>query len=221
MSKKTPFRRSASGSRIQEANRERILSAALEVFAKHGFRGATLDMIAGRAGMSKPNLLYYFRSKSQIYAAVLENTLDEWLEPLRGMTADGEPLDEIEAYLDRKLELARDRPEASRLFATEIIQGAPHIKGVLEGHLRDLVAEKCSLIQEWINAGRLAPVEPLHLIFMIWAMTQHYADFDTQIKAVSGTGLNDGTFTADARAAIRQLLFEGLRPRSRNQADRA
>ena len=201
--------------RSREVKRETILEAALECFAAFGFRGTTVDMIAGRAGMSKPNLLYYFGTKQKLHAAVLERTLAQWLEPLSGMRADGEPLAEIEAYLERKIELSRTRPEASRLFATEIIQGAPHIRGVLQGHLRELVEEKCAVIQSWIDAGKLAPVEPLHLIFAIWAMTQHYADFEAQIEALAGRNLNDAAFAQAARQTMRILLLKGLEPRDR------
>ncbi|MCB1833230.1 MAG: TetR family transcriptional regulator C-terminal domain-containing protein [Geminicoccaceae bacterium] len=201
--------------RSREVKRETILEAALECFAAFGFRGTTVDMIAGRAGMSKPNLLYYFGTKQKLHAAVLERTLAQWLEPLSGMRADGEPLAEIEAYLERKIELSRTRPEASRLFATEIIQGAPHIRGILQGHLRELVEEKCAVIQSWIDAGKLAPVEPLHLVFAIWAMTQHYADYEAQVEALAGRNLNDAAFAQEARRTMRILLLRGLEPRDR------
>ncbi|MEZ5848580.1 MAG: TetR family transcriptional regulator C-terminal domain-containing protein [Geminicoccaceae bacterium] len=201
--------------RSREVKRETILEAALECFAAFGFRGTTVDMIAGRAGMSKPNLLYYFGTKQKLHAAVLERTLAQWLEPLSGMRADGEPLAEIEAYLERKIELSRTRPEASRLFATEIIQGAPHIRGILQGHLRELVEEKCAVIRSWIDAGKLAPVEPLHLIFAIWAMTQHYADYEAQVEALAGRNLNDAAFAQAARRTMRILLLRGLEPRDR------
>ena len=205
--------------RSREVKRETILEAALECFAAFGFRGTTVDMIAGRAGMSKPNLLYYFGTKQKLHAAVLERTLAQWLEPLSGMRADGEPLAEIEAYLERKIELSRTRPEASRLFATEIIQGAPHIRGILQGHLRELVEEKCAVIQSWIDAGKLAPVEPLHLVFAIWAMTQHYADYEAQVEALAGRNLNDVAFAQAARQTMRILLIKGLEPRDRASSD--
>ena len=77
--------------RIQAENEERILDAGLKVFSTYGFRGATVDQIAERAGMSKPNLLYYFRRKQDIYTAVLTRTLDMWLGPLGEMDPAGDP----------------------------------------------------------------------------------------------------------------------------------
>ena len=109
--------------RIQEANEERILDAALEVFAAYGLRGATVDQIAAKVEMSKPNLLYYFRRKQDIYLAVLTRTLETWLQPLEEISADGDPRQEIQSYIDRKLEFSKNYPEASRLFINEILQG--------------------------------------------------------------------------------------------------
>ncbi len=172
--------------RIQQKNRRAILEAALDVFSAHGFRGATVDQIAQQAGLSKPNLLYYFRTKEQIFQTLMSDLLDTWLDPLRAMNPEGEPLDEILGYVRRKLELSRTHPRESRLFANEIVQGAPRIHASLSTDLRSLVDDKTTLIQSWIDGGRIAPVHPYHLIFSIWSLTQHYADFDVQVRAVMG-----------------------------------
>ncbi len=180
----------APRSRIQQRNRDAILEAALEVFSQAGFRGATLDEVAAKAGLSKPNLLYYFPSKEAVHNALLTRLLDSWLNPLRAMNPLGDPLAEIKSYAHRKLELAREFPRESRLFANEMLQGAPRMRGVIESDLRALVAEKAAVMQAWMEAGKIAPVDPVHLIFSIWALTQHYADFDVQVRAVLGDGVD-------------------------------
>ena len=174
--------------RIQQKNRQTILDAALGVFSQHGFRGATLDQIAEVAGLSKPNLLYYFPSKEAIHAELLSGLLDTWLDPLRALDAAGDPVGEVLAYVRRKLELSRDYPRESRLFANEILQGAPRMMDALQGDLKTLVDEKAAILSDWAKAGRIADLPPHHLIFSIWAMTQHYADFDVQVRAVLGPG---------------------------------
>jgi TetR/AcrR family transcriptional regulator len=197
--------------RIQAENSEKILTAALEVFSQKGFRGATIDRIAEAAGMSKPNLLYYFRSKDEIYQVVLDRMLEAWLKPLREMDPNGDPMRELAGYIERKLEMARDYPRESRLFAGEIMRGAPILGDVLSGPLRALVDEKCAVIEGWIKTGKVAPIDPRHLLFAIWATTQHYADFDTQIRAVLG-GDGEGRFN-DAARSLERLFLDGLRPR--------
>lgn len=172
--------------RIQRRNSETILDAALEVFSAQGFRGATLDQIAEVAGLSKPNLLYYFPSKEAIHLALLSRLLETWLDPLKAMNPDGDPVTEILLYVRRKLELSRDFPRESRLFANEILQGAPRMRRVIETELKDLVAEKARILTRWMEEGRIARLHPVHLIFSIWAMTQHYADFEMQVGTVLG-----------------------------------
>ena len=198
--------------RIQRKNRKVILEAALEVFAAHGFRGATVDRIAEAAGLSKPNLLYYYRSKEAIYVAVLEDTLAFWLEPLAALDPAGDPLDEIGRYVTTKLDMSRKRPAASRLFANEILHGAPAIDAFLKGPLKELVDREAQIITRWIDEGRLAPIDPRHLIMMIWAVTQHYADFDAQVQAVLGPAASRTRFKS-ARETMLAVLLEGLRPR--------
>lgn len=170
--------------RIQREKKQEILDAALAVFARQGFRGTTIDQIAAQAGMSKPNVLYYFDDKQSIHAILLQNILDVWLEPLEQVNPAGEPVEELLAYVHRKLELAADFPRESRLFAHEVMRGATEVTPALEEDLRPLVDQKVALIQGWIEAGRVAPINPRHLLFMIWATTQHYSDFEVQVEAM-------------------------------------
>jgi TetR/AcrR family transcriptional regulator len=198
--------------RIQQEKREIILEAALEVFSANGFRGATIDQIAEAASMSKPNLLYYFRRKEDIHEALMQRLLDTWLQPLRELDDVGDPLTELGDYIRRKLEMARDFPRESRLFANEILQGAPRIMPLLEGELKTLVDEKASVIEGWMRTGRIAHADPYHLIFSIWATTQHYADFDVQVRAVLGQDRSGDARFEDAARFLEQLFIEGLKP---------
>ena len=183
--------------RIQREKTRAILEAALEVFSKRGFRGATLDQIAEEAQLSKPNLLYYFASKEALHAELLSGLLEKWLEPLAQIDQDGDPIGEICAYIERKLELAKEFPRESRLFANDIIQETPRSQNAINGQLKKLVDQKAAIINKWIGADKIAPVDPYHLIFSIWATTQHYADFDTQIRAIMSDGYGDRFSTAN------------------------
>ncbi|MBX3580502.1 MAG: TetR family transcriptional regulator C-terminal domain-containing protein [Rhizobiaceae bacterium] len=199
--------------RIQREKRELILEAALDVFSTNGFRGSTIDQIAEAAGMSKPNLLYYFRNKEDIHETVLHRLLDTWLAPLRELDDVGDPLTELRGYIRRKLEMARDYPRESRLFANEMLQGAPRIMPLLEGELKKLVDEKAEIIRGWMRDGKIARADPWHLIFSIWATTQHYADFDVQVRAVLGPDRGGEGRFEDAARYLEQLFLEGLKPR--------
>lgn len=198
--------------RIQVEKEEKILDGALEIFSRYGYRGATVDQIAAASGMSKPNLLYYFRRKHDIYVAVLRRTLEMWLQPLEEIDADGDPAGELSRYIARKLEFSRTNPQESRLFASEIIHGAPQLREVLEGQLRELVDRKTSVLRAWAREGKIIDVDPFHLVFTIWATTQHYADFESQIEAVlpdrSREEIIDGAY-----GSLTSILLRGILPR--------
>ncbi|MEJ1159620.1 TetR family transcriptional regulator C-terminal domain-containing protein [Prosthecomicrobium sp. N25] len=202
-----------SKSKIGEANVERILDAALTIFARYGLRGARTDQIAAAAGMSKPNLLYYFRTKEELYVAVLERTLERWLDPLAGIDEQRSPAEALADYITRKLASARSHPEQSRLFATEIIQGAPMLRAALERDLKPLVEAKVAILERWMEEGRLARVDPLAVIFMIWGTTQHYADFAAQVHVLAGRGLDDEAFFEATRRSLVDAILSGLLPR--------
>ncbi|OUS35287.1 TetR family transcriptional regulator [Rhodobacterales bacterium 56_14_T64] len=175
-----------SPTRIQKKNRAAILEAALEVFSTHGFRGTTVDQIATEAGLSKPNLLYYFPSKEAIFNELMSGLLDTWLDPLRSLDPDGDPLQEILSYVERKLQMSRDFPRESRLYANEIVQGAPRMLDTISNDLKSLVEEKSALLDSWMAAGKINRTHPKHLLFSIWSLTQHYADFDVQVRTLMG-----------------------------------
>jgi TetR/AcrR family transcriptional regulator len=205
--------KSRKATRIQIRNQERILDGALSVFAKNGFRGATVDELASAAGMTKPNLLYYFKSKKVLYVAVLEFVLERWLEPLEQLDPEGQPAEQILRYMRAKLAMSKDRPEDSRLFANEILNGAPMLGTVLQGHLKELVEEKAVVIRNWCDTGQLNKIDPYHLIFFLWATTQHYADFEAQVTALLGGNSRDKIYH-DAADTLETLLMQGLLPKS-------
>jgi len=205
--------RSRPKTRIQREKQDQILEAALDVFSLHGFRGATIDQIAEQAGMSKPNLLYYFPRKEEIHKVLIAHLLDMWLAPLREMDAEGDPIPEIRSYIRRKLEMARDFPRESRLFANEMLQGAPRTIDMLAGDLKALVDEKAKILLDWMDRGKITRTDPYHLIFSIWATTQHYADFDVQVRAVLGKDRGGEGRFEDAARYLEQLFMHGLMPK--------
>jgi TetR/AcrR family transcriptional regulator len=199
--------------RIGEAKVERILDAALQIFSRFGLRGSRMDQIAEAAGMSKPNLIYYFPSKEALYVAVLERTLGMWLDPLAGIDANMDPAEALSSYISRKLASAQSFPDQSRLFATEIIQGAPLLTEALKRDLAPLVEAKIKAIEGWIAAGKLAPIDPTTLIFMMWATTQHYADFAAQVSVLTGRDLSDPAFFEATKKTILKVILDGILPR--------
>lgn len=176
----------AAPGRIRRANEALLLDAAEAVFAEMGFAGASTAAIAARAGLPKANLHYYFGTKEAIYRAVLDRILKLWLAAFDPSAAGDDPAEVLEAYIRAKIAHSRAHPLASRVFAGEMLRGAPVIRGFLSSELRPWVERQAAVMRRWIAEGRMDPVDPLHLLFMIWAATQTYADFDVQIRVVTG-----------------------------------
>src|SRR5699024_4256929 len=106
------------------------------------------------------------------------------------LEAELEPEEAITNYLMQKIEVSRTQPKASRLFALEIIQGAPHILPILKGPLKKLFKRKVKVISAWQEQGKIsAQIDAELFILNIWAITQNYADFATQMEMVTGKTL--------------------------------
>ncbi len=193
--------------------RSAVLSAALGLFSRFGLHGTSVDQVAARAGVSKSNLLYYFANKEELYVCVLRDLLEVWLAPLREFSAEQDPQQVIGDYIRRKLAVSRDSPDASRLFCLEMIQGAPLLRDELDRELRELVQHKSAVIRAWVDAGKLAPVDPQHLLFMLWATTQHYADFAVQVQALTGETLANPVFFEQTAASVEAIVLRGVGPR--------
>lgn len=189
-----------------------IVQSALQVFSIYGLSGASMDQIATTAQMSKSNIFYYFSSKEELYLATLSSVLTEWLVPFEALNAEHEPQQALSDYIQVKFEMSKKYPEASRVFALEIIQGAPHLKTVLKGPLKKSVKEKVKVMEQWIESGKMAKIDPVNLIFSIWAITQHYADFAAQIEMVTGNTLSNKKFFNQACQDIQTILLSGIIP---------
>ena len=200
---------------IRARNQARILVAAEAVFAEAGFHGATTAAVAARARLPKANIHYYFGTKRALYRAVLANILDLWLGALDAIDVDRQPADALADYIRDKMYWSRSRPNASKVFANEILHGAPQLGGYLARELRRHVDQKAAVLKHWTRRGLMDAVDPVHLVFTLWAMTQHYADFEVQVRAVLGRKrLTDADFAA-ATDTIVKLVLDGCGIRRR------
>jgi TetR/AcrR family transcriptional regulator len=162
-----------------------IAAEAVRVFAECGYEGASIAAIAENAGLSKQNLMYYFPTKQALYQRVLDDVLDDWLARMDSLAAERQdPREVLRAYVQAKLRFSREQPWASRVYAMEVISGAPLYGAQIQARVVPLVRKDIEVFEKWIAAGRIAPVNATHLLFAIWAMTQSYADFAAQMQLV-------------------------------------
>lgn len=180
-----PHERDEANGVIRQRNEREILAAAEKVFATHGYRGASVQAIAEAAGLPKSNVLYYMGSKRGLYVRLLERMMARWNVLLDDISVEDDPAEVLEAFIRSKMALSRRHPEGSRLFAAEILGGAPFLQEYLRGELRDWVQARARIFEQWAERGLMDPVDPVWLIFLIWSATQHYADFEAQVLGIT------------------------------------
>lgn len=202
--------RSTRRTDIRQQNERLILDAAERVFAEAGFGGATMQLIADMAGLPKANLHYYFPTKEALYRRVVQNIFEIWLDAASSFDAAAGPVEGIGAYIEAKMDISRRHPHGSKVWAAEVMHGAPVIQDYLETTLRQWTEGRMSVIQRWIDEGKMAPVDPRHLLYLLWATTQHYADFGHQIETLNaGQPLTDRQWR-EATESVKQIILRGI-----------
>ncbi|MFL5257868.1 MAG: TetR family transcriptional regulator C-terminal domain-containing protein [Rhodopila sp.] len=184
-----------------------ILTTSERIFAEAGFEGATMADLAAAAGLPKANLHYYFRNKDGLYSAVLDNILATWIAAADEIRPENDPAASLASYIRAKIEMSQSRPHASKVFANEVLHGATHLHSYFGGEMRRIFREKTAVIEHWIAEGLMDSVDPFHLLFAIWAMTQTYADFEAQIRPVLGiTRMTDDVYRRGADLIVKLVL---------------
>lgn len=204
-----------SNERIRKENKRIILIAAEQVFAKHGFKGATTKQIADKAKIPKSNIHYYFHTKLNLYRCVLENILVDWMKAADTFNKFDEPQEAFKYYVSAKMDLSRTRPFGSKVWANEIISGAPEMEAILSSKLKKWVDTCVSSINTWVELKKIIDVGDAHtLLYMIWATTQHYADFEYQVRILNnGKKLTEREFEEKKQQVIGLVLRSvGLNP---------
>ena len=190
-------------SNIRDRNFAIILQAAKQEFAANGLNGARMQTIADQAGLPKANVHYYFKTKESLYLAVLDDIIDRW-NAFQHMSVDDDPADALDRFIRSKVQFSFEDPVSSRLFASEILQGAPHLGGYFREELRPWVKQRTDVINGWIAAGKMQAIDPMQLIFLIWSSTQHYADFEPQVLAI----MNKSRYTAKIQQQVSDFLSQ-------------
>ena len=187
-----------------------ILATAERIFADHGFKGATMQAIADGANLPKANLHYYFPTKQELYRQVVERIFNIWLDAAESFDTQANPEEALGTYIRKKMEISRSHPYGSKVWANEVIHGAPIIHDYLETTLTEWTDSRIEVIKRWEAEGLIDPVNPRHLLYMIWSTTQHYADFSHQIETLNnGVPFNDAQW-AQATKCVTNIILKGI-----------
>jgi TetR/AcrR family transcriptional regulator len=210
MGTSTAIRKKNGKADIRHENEKCILEAAETVFAEYGFKGATTSLIAERAKIPKANLHYYFPTKEELYRKVVDNIFNIWLDAANSFDDCNDPAEALTRYISKKMDISRDHPMGSKVWANEILHKAPVIHDYLETTLRDWTDTRTAIIQRWIDEGKIAVINPEYLLYMIWATTQHYADYNHQIETLNGGEPLSNLQFEEAKEQIVRIILTGI-----------
>ncbi|AYF35223.1 TetR family transcriptional regulator [Vreelandella alkaliphila] len=205
MTADTANHENASRDRIEQT----ILSAAEQVFSQHGYRGASLQAIADIAGLPKANILYYMGSKQLLYVRLLNRMMNRWNAVLEDITPDSDPAKVLSDFIRTKMMLGQRYPEGSKLFAAEILAGAPFLSNYLSGELKEWVVSRAEIIHQWSRLGKMDDVDPRWLIFLIWSATQHYTEYSAQVTGILGTEVLSETDFESICRFLEHVILKG------------
>jgi len=185
--KKVSGSKTVKVSEARERLEQDILAAAKRLFARRGFGGVSLDHIAREVGASKQNLLYYFPSKEELYRRVLHGVLDVWLSYMDALSQrQDDPEQALREYIAGKLRFSREHPDDSRVYANEVVSGAPIFSAEIAERVIPALQADVAIFNRWAEQGLCRPVDGRHLMILLWASTQVYADWASQISLVLG-----------------------------------
>lgn len=192
---------------VREINEKKIIEAAEQVFACYGFKGATTDKISKQSALPKANIHYYFKTKANLYHQVLAGILNEWMDSAQAFDNQEEPHQALTQYVESKMKFSRLRPYASKVWANEMLHGAPIVSEFLETTLKNWLDDRVKVIQSWIDSGKMNTVDPIVFIYMIWSVTQHYADFERQMTLLnSGKCFTDEEYEIKTEQVVKLIL---------------
>lgn len=189
-----------------------ILAEAENHFAQFGFEGASLENIAAAIGISRHNLLYYFPSKELLYQRVLDGVLTQWLEGMEALSHSDDPHQALKRYIRAKLRYSRMRPQGAKVFAKEVIAGAPRYGAAIAERVGPLLKTEVRTFERWAREGRIAKVNFTHLMFIIWSVTQTYAEQEAQFALLLGKPALTERDYDNAEDLIVRMVLSALAP---------
>lgn len=205
--------RAPSAARLRKE--QRILETAEQHFAQYGFEGASLELIGQDAGLSRHNLLYYFPSKEALYLRVLNDVLQQWLDGMSDLLRGDDPATALRTYIGAKLRSAQERPNGTKVFSREVMAGAPRFGATIAERVAPVLAADIQAFERWVDQGHIAPVNFTHLMFVLWSVTQAYADQQAQFALLLGQPQLTPKDYEDAATLISHLVIQGLQPGAR------
>ena len=192
--------------------RDRILSAATEVFAEIGFAGARIDDIAARAGVNKAMLYYHVGDKEQLYAAVLIGTMERGFASLRAATEQAaSPSEKLQCVLDTLAELGTSDPHFVPIMLREIASGGATLPDEMLMRMTSVFRVVADVLAEGTKKGAFRKTDPLLThVSLVGSMMFLVASQPIRARLSKVAGIEHKVTLHDLAQHTGDLFLEGL-----------
>ncbi len=199
--------------------RERILSAAERIFARHGFFAAKVSDVAKDAGVADGTIYLYFKSKDDLLISLFERRMQQVNDTLRAaIEGVKSPREQLRAFIQAYLQLVHDEPSAAEVLTIELRQSSKFMKEYENPQFADFLRILGGIIAAGQDSGELDSVIPPHVAArMIFGLLDELALAWVLTKQpfVSAAGARPKKFDI-VRAAdwVNTLVMSGLQKES-------
>jgi len=193
--------------------RSAILKAAEQIYAAHGLAGARTEAIAAAAGVNKALLYYYFKSKEDLYQAVIGSQLREFKEQTEKVLSTPGPAGPILLrYVSYHFDFIGTHPHYPRIFQRMMMEGDRTLARIIREHSIPLMKMLLALLVRGMKSEEFRHLNPEHALVSIAGLTGHYFNIAPAIRAITGqdpfSKRNLSRRKAEVLNFIRYALFQ-------------
>jgi AcrR family transcriptional regulator len=201
---------------IEVGSRDRILDAAQDLFARRGFTGIGMREVADAVGLGKSSLFHHFKSKAELYAAVVGRILDLCdRRTTAALAAGGDPLVRFDRWIDALMDTFAEHPTAARLllrslFEDDELTGASAEEQQADRTLKRLFSRVANLLREGTDTGAFRVANIQHTLqSLVGLIVYHFASGEFG-EEMFGQSLFTPTLVRKRKEEVKALLHHGL-----------
>lgn len=190
--------------------RDRILAAALELFADRSYDGASTRAIAERAGVSQPSLAYHFHSKDELWRAAVDSLFATMRERLGARVGDldgGDDVATAELVVREFIAFSAAHPQLHRIILQESKAEGTRMDWMVDTHVRPLYEATTAMFARLSAVGALPDVPPAFLYYILTGAGPTLFVLAPECRRLAGFDPTEPEAVATHADAVVDLLF--------------
>lgn len=195
---------------IADPARDRILAAAVDLFAERSFDGATTRAIAERAGVTQPLLNYHFSSKDELWRAAVDSVFAELTTTQTGRLEGLRGVDDVTVarlMIREFIWFSARNPQLHRLITQECKADGPRMEYLVEQHVRPMYERTVALLRQLVDRGAIRDLPVEHLFYVITGAGPTMFVLGPECRRLTGLDPTDDDVIEAHVDAVCSLIF--------------